>query len=440
MRHSQEAQLQVHTVGPASRALAVELALTEQATIPVDLNGLQRTLAGQTVSEPDTAQVPFPFPQRLAQGGLHALVLTPLQTKAEVFGVLVVARWEVGSFSSGECEFLLQLSEHVALAVHQVQLSSEVQRAYDELRQTQLLLVQQERLRALGQLASGIAHDINNAITPASLYVEDVLLHEAALSPETRDSLTTVQTAIKDVAQTVARLREFYRKSESSEELVSMDLNRVVRQSVDLTRARWRDQAQQQGIDIRLEPRLAEGLPSVSGNESEVREMLINLILNAVDAMPHGGTLTIATQATPTMVVVAVQDTGVGMDEETKQRCIEPFYTRKGERGTGLGLAMVYGIVQRHGGQLEIVSEVGEGTTMRVVFPYVVAVEVEPVAAVGGEREVPALRILVIDDEPLIRKSVGEVLRWWGHEVFTAGSGEEGGRGLSEHERADQGD
>ena len=159
----------------------------------------------------------FPFPQRLAAAGLRALVAAPLQIESQVFGVLIAARREPRSFSSSDCEFLRQLSEHVALAAHQAQLHAALQSAYDDLRNTQQAVMQQERLRVLGQMASGIAHDINNAISPIMLYTDTLLEQRAGLERPTRQSLQTIQQAVSDVAETVARMREFYRPARSAE-------------------------------------------------------------------------------------------------------------------------------------------------------------------------------------------------------------------------------
>jgi signal transduction histidine kinase len=315
------------------------------------------------------------------------LVAAPLLVDTQVFGVLLAARQQPHSFSSGECEFLRQLSDHVALAVQQAQLYSALQKAYDDLRQTQQAVLQQERLRALGQMASGIAHDINNAISPITLYTESLLERESSLSANARERLEMIQRASEDVAHTVARMREFYRSREPELTLPPVDLTRLLPQVVDLTRARWSDMPQQQGLVIDMHLDLAPELPAILGVESELREALINLIFNAVDAMPEGGTLTLRTrvatpaagaQDAPLRVQVEVCDTGIGMDEETRRRCLEPFFTTKDERGTGLGLAMVYGIVQRHNAELEIESAVGEGTTIRLIFAAPAVVENRP--------------------------------------------------------------
>jgi signal transduction histidine kinase/ActR/RegA family two-component response regulator len=421
----------VTCVGVRSGALAMELALSEQARIPIDQNGLSICVRGQLVYEPDITKVDFPFPQRLARGGLCSMVAAPLLVESHVFGVLIGARSAVGSFSSGDCEFLRQLSEHVALAVHQSQVYAALQQAYDDLRQTQQTVMQQERLRALGQMASGIAHDINNAISPVALYTEILLEKEPNLSPRTREYLETTQRAIEDVAHTVSRMREFYRQRETELVLTSVDLNVLVQQVLDLTQVRWSDMPQQKGTFVQLNTELIASLPAIAGIESEIREALTNLIFNAVDAMPEGGTLTLRTKVTPegaspAQISVEVQDTGIGMDEETRRRCLEPFFTTKGERGTGLGLAMVYGVAQRHSAEVIIDSAPGKGTTARISFPVPVASDAG-LAELAVATTIPArLRILVVDDDPLLIKSLRDTLEADGHSVVTANGGREG--------------
>jgi signal transduction histidine kinase/ActR/RegA family two-component response regulator len=426
--------LSVAVIGPRSTQLDCGPGLAEQDSVPIDQNGLGRCVSGELVYEPDTARIHCSFPERFARAGLAALVIAPLLVEKRVFGVLVAARRDADSFSSAECEFLRQLSEHVALAAHQAQLYGALQRAYDDLRQSQQAIMQQERLRALGEMASGIAHDINNAISPVALYTESLLEREPNLSERARGYLVTIQTAIEDVAETVARMREFYRPREAELVLSRVACNRLVEQVVNLTRARWSDQTQQRGVVIQLQTELAESLPDIMGSEVEIRDALTNLIFNAVDAMPDGGILTLrsraavagAGEAATQHVQLEVSDTGIGMDEETRRRCLEPFFTTKGERGTGLGLAMVYGMVQRHSADLEIDSAVRRGTTVRLIF----AVADAPViGATQGPRLVqPAtrLRILIVDDDPMLIKSLRDILEQDGHAVTVAEGGQKG--------------
>jgi PAS domain S-box-containing protein len=422
-----EQRLIVTSVGLHSAALAMTLALTEEARIAVEENGLTQCLHGRLVYEPDIAMYRGPLARRLADGGLRSMVAAPLLVESKTFGVLLAARKQVRAFSSGDCEFLKQVSEHVALAAHQAQLYTALQVAYDDLRQTQKAAMQQERLLALGQMASGIAHDINNAISPVMLYTEMLLGNEPNLSPRARGHLETIQRAIEDVGQTVARMREFYRPRETQLAVVPVEMNRLVQQVVELTRARWSDMAHRRGVSIEMRTELALDLPVVMGSEGELREALTNLIFNAVDAMPEGGPLTVRTafDEGSKSIVLEVIDAGVGMDENTRRRCLEPFFTTKGERGTGLGLAMVYGSMQRHGAEIEIDSAIGKGTTMRLRF----VANSGPAAATPVPSVPPAIvptRILIVDDDPLVLGSLCEALEGDGHTVTTADGGQAG--------------
>ncbi len=417
--------LTVAAVGIMNIELAGRLSMTEQARIPIDENGLSRCVRGQLVHEPDIQNVPYPFPRRLLAGGLRTLVAAPLQIESQVFGVLIAARREPNSFSSGECEFLRQLSEHVALAAHQAQLHGALQTAYEDLRNSQQTVMQQERLRVLGQMASGIAHDINNAISPITLYTDLLLDKGSGLDERARKYLGTIQQAASDVAETVARMREFYRQRETQSELLAVTVNDLVSEVMELTRARWQTMPQQRGMVIDLNLELAAELPAVKGIKSEIREALINLVFNAVDAMPSGGTLTLRTRlGAGQHVLIEVVDTGVGMDEQTRRRCLEPFFTTKGERGTGLGLAMVYGVMQRHGGEIDLDSSPGIGTTVRLSFQSAgTATEASAEASI----EVPrGLTILLIDDDPILLTSLRDSLELDGHTILTANGGQAG--------------
>jgi len=428
--------LRITSLGPSSSHLAAVMQIAELQLLPIDGNGLGRCVRGELVYEPDVRQVPFPFPRRLAEANLRSAVIAPLAVENNVAGVLIAARRAEEAFSSSDCEFLRQLSEHVALASHQTQLYKALQQAYEDLRQSQHTVMQQERLRALGQMASGIAHDINNAISPISLYTESLLEREPGLSERARGYLTTIQRAIDDVASTVARMREFYRQREPQLLLMRIDMNGILQQVVDLTQARWRDVPLQRGVVVNLKKDMTADAVEVMGAEGEIRDALTNLIFNAVDAMPEGGTLTLRTRRVespePTdevppisQVHIEISDTGVGMDEETRRRCLEPFFTTKGERGTGLGLAMVYGMVQRHSAELKLESEPGRGTTFRLIFPsYAPALteHVQVATPVLARR----LRILLVDDDPLLIASMQVALEGDGHLVTATHGGQAG--------------
>lgn len=396
--------------------------------------GLLGCRAGKTVYTPDCGQAQAPLLQRLAGVGLLCAVAAPLTVEDKLFGILLVARSERDSFSSGECEFLRMLSEQVALAAHQARLHSQLETAYNELRQTQQAVMQQDRLRALGQMASGIAHDINNALTPVVGFSQMLLERETELTPNGKKQLSYIRTAGEDVAHIVARLREFYRRRDGQEPLVSLDLNKLVEQVIDMTRPRWRDIPQSKGIMVQMQTELAGDLPKVLGTASEVREALTNLILNAVDAMPEGGKLTVRAylggarghdKRAPTHVLLEVTDSGIGMDEETRRRCLEPFFSTKGQRGTGMGLAMVYGVMERHDGRIEVLSELGKGTTIRLYLPLPTKAATPADDAAESEAP-PPMRILCIDDEPLLRELMKGLLESDGHTVQVADSGQSG--------------
>jgi PAS domain S-box-containing protein len=418
--------LSVSGVGCKSEQLAADMAIPGR--VPIDENGMARCMRGELVYEADIGGSPFWFPLRLVAAGLRSLVIAPLSIESKVFGVLVAARREPGSFSSGDCEFLGQVGQHTALAAHQAQLYEALQGAYDDLRQSQQAVMQQERLRALGQMASGIAHDINNAVSPISLYTESLLESEPSLSARARAYLEVIQRAIDDVGQTVSRMREFYRQQGPGLELAPVCLNRLVRQVLDLSRARWNDIAQQAGVAIDVATELADELPPVMGAEGEIRDALLNLVFNAIDAMPRGGRLLLVTRsmagAQGPAVCIEVVDSGVGMDEETRRHCTEPFFTTKGERGTGLGLAMVYGVASRHNAELAIESQKGRGTTVRLTFA---AAAPEPRAQSAAATPIPPrLRILVVDDDPILLRSLRDSLESDGHLVVSASDGQAG--------------
>ncbi len=313
---------------------------------------------------------------------------------------------------------------------------SALQQAYDDLRQTQEIVVQQERLRAFGEMASGVAHDINNAICPISIYTAVLLKSEPDLSPRTREFLGIIQQAAEGVGATVARLREFYREHDGPLGFLPVNLAALVGEVVTLTRARWSDMEQERGVVIQVRTELEAERLEIAGVENEIREAMVNLVFNAVDAMPEGGTLTLragtirprggsrAARAAA-RIFVEIADTGIGMDEEARRRCLEPFYTTKGEHGTGLGLAIVCGILQRHDAQIAIESEVGVGTTIRLIFPLPGALAAsEPPRA---ETEVvPPMKILVVDDDADILVALRVALEAEGHHPLCVPGGQAG--------------
>jgi signal transduction histidine kinase/CheY-like chemotaxis protein len=317
-----------------------------------------------------------------------------------------------------------------------VRLTEGVQKAYEELRRTQQVVVQQERLRALGQMASGVAHDVNNALSPIVAYSELLLNTIPDLPDSAREYLHTIKRSGNDIAHIVARMREFYRRRSDTEQLSKVNINQIIDEVIVLTRPRWRDLSQREGISIHIERDLASAPPPLLSDPSDLREALINLIFNSVDALPQGGTITLATRSVERplsetekarSVQVEVRDTGIGMDERTRERCLEPFFSTKVKRGgTGLGLAMVYGMMERHEGTIDIESAPGCGTVVRLTFPIRENNPPAVAKSVAQIRENHSLRVLCIDDEPQIQQLLKDCLASFKHQVTVAATGRQG--------------
>ncbi len=430
----QSVTLNIAALRVKNSMLTSKLDLDQGSVLPLDDTGLQLCRQGQTVYLPETLKGEEMLLERFAGAGLRSVVAVPLLVENKLFGVLIAARLKPDGFSIADAEFLRTLSEHVALAAHQARLHSELEQAYNDLRQSQQTVMQQERLKALGQMASGIAHDVNNALSPVVGFADLLLRNEQGLSVSGKRNLQHIRTAGEDIAHIVSRLREFYRRRDDRESLAELNINHLAEQVVDMTRPRWRDIPQSNGITVEMQTEFAPNIGDLVGIESEVREAMTNLVLNAVDALPTGGKITLRTRLTKcdvhqtsaqylTHVVVEVSDTGTGMSEETRKRCLEPFFSTKGKRGTGLGLAMVYGVMQRHEGSIEIESELGKGTTFRLVFP--VRKEIATHTEIPGNKPSSnPLRILCVDDEPLLRELLKEMLEREGHTVEVCDSGQ----------------
>jgi signal transduction histidine kinase len=292
--------------------------------------------------------------------------------------------------------------------------------------QAQLELVQQQRLRALGQMAGGIAHDFNNALAPILGYSELLLDTPSILDnkEKTTEYLKIINIAARDAANVVRHLREFYRPRDKNDSFSAIDLNALVRQTVTLTQPKWKTQALTAGAEIQVLEELQK-IPLIEGDEAELREVLTNLIFNAVDAMPKGGTLKLCTFTKGSQVILEIQDNGTGMSEEVREQCFEPFFTTKGREGTGLGLAMVYGIIQRHGGKIEVTSEPEKGTAFSIALPAFSGNKSEEVVR-PGKSAGRFLKILYVEDEAPVREVVRACLKRDGHDVDEAVNGLEG--------------
>jgi PAS domain S-box-containing protein len=282
-------------------------------------------------------------------------------------------------------------------------------------------LLQSEKLRAVGEMASGVAHDFNNAL--AAILGNTQLLLYTAKDEELKGSLKVIEKVARGSAQTVRRLQDFTRKS-VHQELFKVDVNSIVKDSIEITKPKWKDEVQGRGIHIEMVSNFEE-IPTVIGSTSELREVFTNMIFNAIEAMPEGGKIEIRTFQRKSNVSIQISDTGIGMTEEVKKKIFEPFFTTKPFSNTGLGLSMSYGVIKRFGGEIEVESKVGHGTTFTIILPIGLEgkeeVDVSPIIKKGREA-----RILVIDDEGEVRSVLSRILSQVNHQVTMAEDGEEG--------------
>ena len=382
---------------------------------------------------------PLAHPVFLRDGRITAVLAEPLVYRDRLLGVIGVNNAGTDRRFTEEDQHILRLFAHqAAIALENARLFAETTRAYQTLRQTQEELVRSEKLRGLGQMAAGVAHDLNNTL--AVILGQAELLRSRITDPETREGLGTLERAADDGAHVVRRLQDFARQR-ARVPLGTVDLAGVIRETVEITRPRWKDEPQREGcrIEVRM---LLDPLPPILGHAAEIREVLTNLIFNAVDAMPSGGALTIAAhrgaetggrEPTPgkrggptedRAIVVTVTDTGMGMTDAVRQRMFDPFYTTKGVQGVGLGLSVAYSIMERHGGAITATSAPGQGTTVTLRFRAAGAAAARPGPQAGGQ--VSPCRILLIDDDPAVRTTLTSLLTAAGHTVQKAEGGAEG--------------
>jgi len=283
----------------------------------------------------------------------------PLISDAGLFGALVVLYSDPQSIADRQWTLIEGLTELTAISLNKAHQHQRLQKAFDDLRISQDTLVRTEKFRALGQMSSGIAHDLKNLLNPLLLYTE--LMRDAAGN---RDEVLNIAERVERILtrglETVERLRDFSRQSDEDTEAVPTDLNSIVHEAVEISRPRLGN--------IKLVLQLGTP-PEILVRPADCVTAIINLVFNAVDALENKGQITIRTAASNSGGLVEVSDNGPGMSREVKNRILEPFFTTKGDSGTGLGLPIVYAFTQRHGGRLEIDSEPGHGATFKMWFP-----------------------------------------------------------------------
>ena len=316
-------------------------------------------------------------------------------------------------------EFLIRLQS----MLHLKALHDRWRTTYRDLTMARTRLIKVERLTALGEMAGGVAHDFNNILS--AILGRSQILRRNMKDPDILKNLDIIEKAANDGAATIRRIQDFSR-STTDRAYENVDMAQVVQDCIQMTRTRWKDQAESQGINYEFRTNFTEPL-CVKGCPTELREVITNLIMNALDAMPHGGEMRFDGQVNSGQVLLTIQDTGCGMDEEVLKRIFDPFFSTKKGEGTGLGLSVAYGIIVRHNGRIECSSRKGEGAVFRVHLPYE-RLEILPQAApVRDKAAIETLRtlsILVVDDEEQIREIFRDLLQPEGHEVFLADTGQ----------------
>ena len=299
------------------------------------------------------------------------------------------------------------------------QLEASVRRAFDELKNAQDLLIQSEKLRAIGQIAGGVAHDFNNILGIILGNIQ--LLKTAERDEKALAKLARAERAALDGIETVRRIQEFTRQRSTSASEV-LNLSEMAQELVETMRPIYENQTSPSGSSIAVRVEAGEGA-FAAGSSAEIRQVLTNIFLNAVQAMPDGGEITLRTGREGVSSWVSIADTGVGMSPEVRERVFEPFFTTRGVEGTGLGLSVAYGIVRRHDGSIVVESEPGKGTTVTVYLPY---------GRPSGSRvandeteceETTRARILVVDDEAPFAQVMVEMLQELGHEAVAVYNG-----------------
>jgi PAS domain S-box-containing protein len=387
---------------------------------------------------------PYATPALLAAPHTAALA-EPLLYHDRLVGVISVDNGTTGRLFTPDDQALLRLfADQAAIAIENARLYTEATRSLQDLQKAQDALVQTEKLRALGQLAGGIAHDLNNKLMVILGQAE--ILRLTVAHPALAQGLAPLEEAATASAAVVRQVLDFGRQHASVAH-TPIALAPVVEEALALTRAQWKDAAERQGASITIHTALAD-LPPVLGQAAELQKALVQVIGNAVEAMPTGGTLTLAgrvvdrwtggvvdvrepihpSTASPihpvsSWVELTVTDTGVGIPAEIQPDLFDPFFTTKGVQRTGLGLAVVYGTLQRHGGTITVTSAPGQGTTFTLRLPAAPAAAPGPAAARPGGTP---RRLLVIDDEPQVRETLAGLLRAAGHTVTEAASGPAG--------------
>jgi signal transduction histidine kinase/putative methionine-R-sulfoxide reductase with GAF domain/CheY-like chemotaxis protein len=362
--------------------------------------------------------------QFVIDAGIRNLALFPIGDNTRAEAVMIVGSANSAGFATSELALLKDLAIHLRIAWQNAQLFKQLKTAYDQLQEAQDRIIQTEKLRALGEMSSGVVHDFNNILAVILGRIQIVsrklnTYEDWEGCQFMAKNLELIEKAAMDGSQILKRISEFTKKK-PSEKFVDLEINQIIADSIELTRPRWKEESIAKGKSIEVQFRKNNTL-NTTGNPAELREVFTNLIINAVDAIPANGEISISAHLESEQIIkIIFEDNGQGMSPETRKKIFEPFFTTKGAKGTGLGLSVTYGIISRHKGTIEVESELGRGTKFTITLPLCQSTQEETGVKQIEQIKIEGKRILAVDDQEEFREILVEILGSGGHEADAA--------------------
>ncbi|MBT7592610.1 MAG: GAF domain-containing protein [Candidatus Scalindua sp.] len=364
-----------------------------------------------------------------------SVLCVPLMAKSKLIGVLeVINKKDDVSFTEEDAMLLNFFANQTAVAIENARYYGELERKYEEEKQMQEKLVEAEKLWALGLMTSGVAHDFNNMLAIITGNIDLIEVEED--KDKILKKVQIIKKTAMDSAKLIKRLQKYAKTRDEKLLLQAIKFNDLVREAIEMSTPVWKDGPDAKGISIEIIDTFTEEELIILGNDTDLREAIINLIFNSVDAMPQGGKIHLATYTKNESIYLDLSDNGIGMTEETKSRIFDPFFTTKGINHSGLGMSMLYGTIKRHNGSIDIKTTPGKGTTFTIVLPMG-----KECIEKRAEESSPAIKaekvnILIIDDLPEVSVVLSEILSNEGHQICSFNSGT---RGIEAFKKGDYG-
>ncbi len=364
-----------------------------------------------------------------------SVLCVPLMAKSKLIGVLeVINKKDDVSFTEEDAMLLNFFANQTAVAIENARYYGELERKYEEEKQMQEKLVEAEKLWALGLMTSGVAHDFNNMLAIITGNIDLIEVEED--KDKILKKVQIIKKTAMDSAKLIKRLQKYAKTRDEKLLLQAIKFNDLVREAIEMSTPVWKDGPDAKGISIEIIDTFTEEELIILGNDTDLREAIINLIFNSVDAMPQGGKIHLATYTKNESIYLDLSDNGIGMTEETKSRIFDPFFTTKGINHSGLGMSMLYGTIKRHNGSIDIKTTPGKGTTFTIVLP-----KGKECIEKRSEESNPAIKaekvnILIIDDLPEVSIVLSEILSNEGHQICSFNSGT---RGIEAFKKGDYG-